>query len=240
MTGYFRPSAERGHVDAGWLDSRHSFSFGGYHDPAHMGFGVLRVINEDRVQPGQGFGTHGHRDMEILTYVLEGALAHQDDLGNGSVIGPGDVQRMSAGTGVRHSEYNHSATEAVRFLQIWILPAITGARPGYEQRHFDPDDLTNVLRPIASPSGTGAVTLNQDVTVHAGRLQPGRPVTHSTGVNRKLWLQVIEGAVSVTGAGGRHELGAGDGLGLDAAGRIALTASEAAHVLLFDLPGRHP
>jgi redox-sensitive bicupin YhaK (pirin superfamily) len=186
-----RPSAERGHANHGWLDTRHTFSFADYRDPRHMGFRDLRVINEDRVQPSQGFATHGHRDMEIVTWVLSGALEHSDSLGNGSVIRPGDAQRMSAGTGVTHSEYNHSADELVHFLQIWILPERAGLPPSYEQRHFSEDERRNRLRVIAARDGRdGAVTIHQDVAIHAALLDAGAELEHAVAPRRHAWLQV--------------------------------------------------
>src|SRR5512139_2621040 len=191
-----RRSAERGYADHGWLKSFHTFSFADYYDPRHMGFGSLRVINEDRVQPGMGFGTHGHRDMEIISYVLAGALEHKDSLGNGSVIRPGDVQRMSAGTGVTHSEFNPSTSDPVHFLQIWILPERTGIVPGYEQRAFAADDMRNRLRLVASRDGRdGSVTIHQDVDVYATRLQAGAGVRYDVRAGRHLWVQTARGAL---------------------------------------------
>ena len=227
-----RKAEDRGHANHGWLDSYHSFSFADYHDPAHMGFSVLRVINEDRVQPGAGFPTHGHRDMEIISYVLEGALEHQDSLGNGSVIRPGDVQRMSAGTGVRHSEFNASKTEAVHFLQIWLLPKSHGIAPGYEQKHFAPEEIDNRLRLVASPDGRdGSVTIHQGASVYAARLN-GNEVTHAFAPGRRAWLQVARGAVKLNGT----TLQAGDGAGIENETTLRLEADGSAEVLLFDLP----
>lgn len=229
---YLRPSAERGHVNLGWLDSRHSFSFGNYFDRDHMGFGPLRVINEDQVQPGEGFGSHGHRDMEILTYVVDGALAHQDSLGNGSVIRPGDLQRMTAGTGIRHSEYNHSQDAVVKFLQIWVVPEKTDLTPGYEQRHFEPADLQNRLRLVASRTGgDGAVSLNRDVDLYAARLDTGTRVAHRAARGRRLWLQLIDGQVRAND----ETLSSGDGLGLAEQAVVEIEALAPSHLLLFDL-----
>jgi redox-sensitive bicupin YhaK (pirin superfamily) len=227
-----RKASDRGAVDMGWLDSRHTFSFGHYHDPAFMGFGNLRVINEDRVQPGQGFGTHGHRDMEIISYVVDGALEHKDSMGNGSVMRYGDVQRMTAGTGVRHSEFNHSARDPVHFLQIWILPARDGLDPGYEQKHFPAGDKTERLRLIGSPDGRdGSVTIHQDVCLYAGILNVGTELAHAFATGRKGWLQVVRGEVSLDGA----LLAAGDGAAIEETGEITIRTGSAAEVLLFDL-----
>jgi hypothetical protein len=227
-----RPSEARGHVEFGWLDTRHSFSFGHYHDPAHMGFRALRVINEDHVDPGAGFDPHPHRDMEILTYVLSGALEHQDSMGNGSVIRPGDVQRMTAGTGVVHSEQNASATEPVHLLQIWILPARTGLAPGYEQKAFPEAERRGRLRPLAAADGReGSVTVHQDVTLYSALLGAGESVHHALAPGRHAWVQVARGAVSVNG----ETVRAGDGVALSDERSLALEASEDAELLLFDL-----
>jgi hypothetical protein len=230
-----RRARDRGHADHGWLDTRHTFSFGDYHDPRHMGFRALRVINEDRVAPGAGFPTHGHRDMEIISYVLSGALEHRDSLGTGSVIRPGDVQRMSAGTGVRHSEYNHSADEPVHFLQIWIEPAEAGIPPGYEQRSFPPGEMRGRLRLIASRDGAEkSVTIHQDARVYAGALPAGQAVTHPLESGRHAWVQVARGAVDVGG----HALGQGDGVAVSAEGAVVIAGAdgdEPAEILLFDL-----
>ncbi|HLJ65312.1 MAG TPA: pirin family protein, partial [Stellaceae bacterium] len=190
-----RPGEERGPTRIDWLDSRHSFSFADYYDPAHMGFRALRVINEDRVAPGAGFPTHGHRDMEIISYVLEGALEHKDSIGTGSVIRPGDVQRMSAGTGILHSEYNHSKKEAVHFLQIWIVPDRAGLTPGYEQRAFPPEERRGRLRLVASRRGglEGGVTLHQDANLYASLLGPGQQVEHALAPDRYAWIQLARG-----------------------------------------------
>jgi hypothetical protein len=228
-----RPARERGHANHGWLDSYHSFSFADYYDPAHMGFSVLRVINEDRVTPSMGFPTHAHRDMEIVSYVLEGALEHKDSMGNGSVIRPGDVQRMSAGTGVRHSEYNASKAEPVHFLQIWILPKSNGIAPGYEQKHFAPEDLNGRLRLIASPDGRdGSVTIHQDTSLYATKLTDNASVTHSLAPGRKAYIHVARGVVTVNG----QMLTAGDSVKIEKENQVALSTSGAGEALLFDLP----
>ena len=229
----FRPAAERGHTDLGWLDSRHTFSFADYYDPAEMGFSVLRVINDDRVAPGGGFATHGHRDMEIVSYVLEGALEHKDSMGSGSVIRPGDVQRMSAGRGVRHSEYNPSPEEAVHFLQIWIEPAVKGVEPGYEQKHFAPADRTGRLRLIASPDGAeGSVSIHQDARVYATLLDGKGRLAHPLGKSRSAYVHVARGDVTVNG----ERLREGDGAKITGVEAVELTQGKAAEVLLFDLP----
>jgi quercetin 2,3-dioxygenase len=227
-----RRSAERGHANHGWLDSHHSFSFADYYDPAHMGFRSLRVINEDRVQPGAGFPTHAHQDMEIITYVLAGALEHKDSLGNGSIIRPGDVQRMSAGTGVRHSEFNHSRTEVVHFLQIWILPVRARLQPSYEQKHFAEADLRGTLRLIASPDARAeSVTVHQDASIYATRLAPNDSARHRLAPGRAAYIHVAKGALTLNG----QTLAAGDGAAITAAGDIELTANAPAEALLFDL-----
>jgi redox-sensitive bicupin YhaK (pirin superfamily) len=229
-----RHAHERGTAHFDWLDSRHTFSFGNYYDPKQMGFGVLRVINEDRVQPGQGFGTHGHRDMEIISYVLDGALEHKDSLGNGSIIRPGDVQRMSAGTGVRHSEFNPSRNDEVHFLQIWILPERDGLAPSYEQKTFAADQLGGTLRLIAARDGRdGAVTIHQDVDLYAARLARGEAVAHRLADGRKGWVQVARGRVDVNGV----ELGAGDGVALADELNLELRGIDDAEVLVFDMAG---
>jgi hypothetical protein len=226
---HLRKSNDRGHANHGWLDSWHTFSFADYHDPQHASFSVLRVINEDRVSPGEGFPTHPHRDMEIITYVLEGALEHKDSLGTGSVIRPGEVQRMSAGIGIRHSEFNHSQTEPVHFLQIWILPDRQGVKPGYEQKRIG---LDGQLRLVASPDGhDGSVTIHQDARVYAARLN-GSEVTHTLASGRRAWLQVARGAVKLNGT----TLQAGDGAGIENETALQLAADGSAEVLLFDLP----
>jgi len=227
-----RLSRERGHADHGWLDSWHSFSFADYYDPHHMGWGALRVINEDRVQPGQGFGTHGHRDMEIISYVLEGALGHKDSMGNGSTIRPGDVQRLSAGTGMMHSEFNYEKAGVTHFLQIWIEPNVRGIAPSYEQKHFADAEKHGRLRVIASPDGRdGSVSIHQDALLFAGLFDgPGRG-THAIDEGRKGYVHMVRGEASVNG----QRLSAGDALKTDA-GEIAIEQGRAAEVLVFDLP----
>jgi redox-sensitive bicupin YhaK (pirin superfamily) len=227
-----RAASERGRSNHGWLDSAHTFSFSSYYDPRHMGFGPLRVINDDRVVPGAGFGTHGHRDMEILSYVLEGALAHQDSLGNGSVIRPGDVQRMSAGTGIQHSEFNHSSAEPVHFLQIWIVPDQVGYAPGYEQKYFSAEEKRGRLCLVASRAGReGSVSLHQDADVYAALLDGDDAVEFALQSGRLAWLQVARGELRVDG----QPLREGDGLALDEPGRVRLDGARAAEVLLFDM-----
>jgi len=225
-----RRSSERGHANHCWLDSYHSFSFADYYDPQHMGFGPLRVINEDRVQAGAGFGTHGHRDMEIISYVLEGALGHKDSMGNGSTIVPGDVQRMSAGSGVRHSEHNDEKSGVTHFLQIWIEPSVAGIPPSYEQKHFAPQDKRGRLRLIASPDGAdGSVTIHQDARVYAGLFDGAERAVLDLGKGLG-YVHVARGAVTANG----KRLEAGDALKTDAA-RITLEDGKAAEVLVFDL-----
>jgi redox-sensitive bicupin YhaK (pirin superfamily) len=237
-----RPAHERFHTRLGWLDSWHSFSFGSHHDPGHMGFGVLRVINEDRVAPGQGFAMHGHRDMEIMSYVVDGALAHQDSMGNGSTIVPGDIQRMSAGTGVRHSEHNPHADEPVHFLQIWLLPKSHGIAPSYGQRHISVDDKRDRLQLVASDRPHDqAVTLHSDVDVYASVLSSGRSVHLPLARSGRAWVQVISGRVELhtsADATTTHTdvatLGPGDGAAI-VAHALALTATASAELLVFDL-----
>ena len=227
-----RRSQDRGHFDHGWLDTRHTFSFADYHDPAHMGFRSLRVVNEDRVRPGQGFGAHSHRDMEIVSYVVSGALDHEDSMGHGSTIRPGDVQRMSAGTGVTHSEFNGSRTEPVHFIQIWLLPSRRGLDPGYEQKRFPDEEKRGRLRLLASPDGAeGSVTVHQDARLFAALLAPGESVTHRLGPGRHAWVQVVRGEVE---AGGER-LGAGDGAAVSDEASLSVRAIADAEVLLFDL-----
>lgn len=227
-----RRSHERGHANHGWLDSHHTFSFADYHDPRYMGFRTLRVINEDRVAAGKGFGTHPHRDMEIISYVLDGALEHRDSMGTGSVIRPGDVQRMSAGTGVTHSEFNHSKTEGVHFLQIWLLPQARGAAPGYEQKRFEPAERQGQLRLIAARDGRdGAITVHQDVSLYASLLAPGDTVRHTFAPGRQGWLQIARGAVKI----GDATLQAGDGAAIQQTDAVEITATAATELLLFDL-----
>ena len=227
-----RKAADRGHFDHGWLDTRHTFSFAGYQDPAHMGFRALRVINEDRVQPGQGFGTHGHQDMEILSYVLEGGLQHQDSLGNGAVIRPDDVQRMSAGTGVRHSEFNASSTEPVHFLQIWLLPERAGGKPGYEQKTFGRSGREGRLVLIASRDGRdGSVTVHADAQVYAGLFGPGQSAGLPLAPGRHAWVQVARGRARING----HDLVAGDGAAFVDEKAVEVEEGDGAEVLVFDL-----
>ncbi len=231
-----RPADQRGHFDHGWLDTHHSFSFGHYHDPEHMGFRDLRVINDDIIQPSRGFGTHGHRDMEIITYVLDGALEHKDSTGGGSVLRPGDVQRMTAGHGVTHSEFNHSPEEALRLLQIWILPRENGLEPGYEEKHFPADERQGRFRLIAAPEGSpDALTIHQDVQVFAALLKAGDTVGHELAPGRHAWLQVAKGRVQVAGQGGQATLDEGDGLAISDETTIELEGLEDSEVLLFDL-----
>jgi hypothetical protein len=228
-----RPAGERGHADHGWLRTYHSFSFADYQDPAHVSFGPLRVINEDFVQPGTGFGTHGHRDMEIVTYILEGALAHKDSMGNGSVIRPGDVQRMSAGTGVLHSEFNHSQEGQVHLLQIWIHPAIRGLDPSYEQTHFQVAEKRGRLRLIASADGAdGSVRIHQDARVYAGLFDGAETSELPLAAGRRAYVHVARGSVDVNG----RPLGAGDGLKIEQEQTARIGAGQGAEVLVFDLP----
>ena len=227
-----RRAAERGYADHGWLRSFHTFSFADYYDPAHMGFRALRVINEDRVAPGKGFGQHGHRDMEIISYVLAGALQHKDNMGTSSVIRPCDVQRMSAGTGVMHSEFNASPDELVHFLQIWILPAAPGGKPGYEQKAFSEAERQGKLRLVASSDGRdGSVTVQQDLALYAGLLDVGQRVVHDLRPSRHAWLHVARGAVAL----GNEKLVAGDAAAVSGAGALEIVGGEASEVLLFDL-----
>ena len=227
-----RPAAERGHFDHGWLDTSHTFSFADYHDPAHMGFRALRVINEDRVAAGRGFGAHSHRDMEIITYVLDGALAHADSIGNRSTIVPGDVQRMSAGTGITHSEFNARQDEPVHFLQIWLLPDRRGLAPGYEQKAIPESEERGVLRLLASRDGRdGTVTIHQDVDLYGSRLEPGERVKHALADGRHAWLQMVRGRIELNGT----PLAAGDGAAVSGESALEMVAQESAQFLLFDL-----
>jgi len=227
-----RKATERGHADHGWLNTYHTFSFAGYYDQKHMGFRELRVINEDRVQPKEGFPTHPHRDMEIITYVLEGALEHKDSMGNGSVIRPGEMQRMSAGTGITHSEFNHSGSELVHFLQIWILPEKNGITPSYEQTFFPDEEKRKNLRLIASRDGrSGSVTINQDVNLYAALLEHGEEIDHVVPAGRHAWLQVARGSVEING----HHLEQGDGAAVSDENQLIITGKEKAEVLLFEL-----
>ena len=227
-----RKSSERGFADHGWLKSFHTFSFAGYYDPENMGYGPLRVINEDRVAPGQGFGKHPHRDMEIISYVLDGELEHKDSMGTGSVIRPGDVQRMSAGTGVSHSEYNPSPKNGVHFLQIWIEPGELGIKPSYEQKFFSPEDKRGKLRLLASPDGRGgSVTVHQDAQLYATLVDGDEKVTHALADDRKAYVHVARGSVKVNG----QPLGSGDALKIEGAAEIVIDQGDKAEVLLFDL-----
>jgi redox-sensitive bicupin YhaK (pirin superfamily) len=233
MSISMRRAAERGHADHGWLDTWHTFSFSDYYDPRFMGFRALRVINEDFVAPGHGFPTHAHRDMEIITYVLQGALQHKDSLGTGSIIRPGEVQRMSAGTGVRHSEANPSADEPVHLLQIWIEPAREGIEPGYEQKAFADADKRGRLRLVASPDGReSSVTIHQDARVYATVLAPGEKVVHQLATGRHAWVQVARGALTLDG----RRLAHGDGAAVSGEPSLTLVGDTEAEVLLFDLP----
>jgi redox-sensitive bicupin YhaK (pirin superfamily) len=227
-----RKSEDRGHFDLGWLDTYHTFSFDQYYDPAHMHWRSLRVINEDRVQPAQGFPTHSHRDMEIITYILSGTLEHRDSMGNGSVIRPGDVQRMSAGTGVAHSEFNPSGTEPVHLLQIWILPSEHGLPPGYEEKHFGEEERRGRLRLIASNDGRdGSVTIHQEAQLFATVLDAGQTVVHALDEERYAWLQIARGTVRVNDV----ELRQGDGMAVRDESELTITAHDQAEFLLFDL-----
>lgn len=227
-----RPGNERGHANHGWLDSYHTFSFANYYDPRHMGVSRLRVINDDTVAPGAGFGTHGHADMEIISYVLSGALAHKDSMGHGSIIRPGDVQRMSAGKGIRHSEFNASREEPVNFLQIWILPNVSGIEPSYEQKNFA-DELTGRLRLVASPDGQDAsLNLHQDAYMFAGKPQDGETLSHTLAANRTVYIHVAKGQLELNG----FSMAAGDGASITDEPIITLMGKDNAEVLLFDLP----
>ena len=228
-----RPAKERGHANHGWLDSYHTFSFANYFDPAHMGVSKLRVINDDTVMPGQGFGTHGHQDMEIVSYVLDGALEHKDSMGNGSVIRPGDIQRMSAGTGVRHSEYNPSQTQPVHFLQIWLVPNRAGVEPGYDQKHFPLENRRGRLVLLVSPDGRGgSLSAHQDGLLYSALLEAGEAVEHPLAAGRRAYVHVARGHVAVN----RTPLGSGDGATLADVDHVHLEGLGNAEVLLFDLP----
>ena len=227
-----RTSSERGYADHGWLKSFHSFSFAGYHDPAHMGFGNLRVINEDRIAAGQGFGTHSHKDMEIISYVLSGGLAHKDSMGNVKGIPPGDVQRMSAGTGVQHSEFNHDEEQTTHFLQIWIEPNVTGIAPGYEQKTFPEAEKRGTLRLVASPDGAqGSVLIHADAKLYAGLFDGDEFAALTLDAGRKTYVQLIRGQLQVNG----QLLHAGDAMALQSESRLQLTGGQSAEVLVFDL-----
>ena len=227
-----RKAQDRGHADHGWLNTHHTFSFADYYDPQHMGFGPLRVINDDTVAPGGGFGAHSHRDMEIISYVLEGALAHKDSMGNGSVIRPGDVQRMSAGTGVTHSEFNGSEEAPVHFLQIWLRPSRAGLPSGYEQKYFGEEEKRGRLRLVASPDGAeGSVRIQQDARLYATLLENGASVKHAFGKDGKGWLHVAQGSAVINGTA----LSAGDGVAIEGEPEIVLASPDRGEVLLFDL-----
>lgn len=228
-----RKAADRGKVNLGWLDSKHTFSFGDYYDPAHMGFGHLRVINDDTVEPGQGFGTHGHKDMEIISYIIDGALEHKDSMGNGAIMRQGEVQRMTAGTGVTHSEFNSSPHDRVHFLQIWILPESPSLRPGYEQKNFPDDAKRDQLRLVASRDGRdGALTVHQNVDIYASQLSAGTTLTHTLGDGRQAWLQIVHGDVRVDDA----QLTTGDGAAITGQSTIAIAAGQDSEFILFDVP----
>src|SRR5882724_1303347 len=227
-----RRGGDRGHLNFGWLDTYHSFSFGEYYDPQFMGFSDLRVINEDWVSPGRGFGTHPHRDMEIITYVLEGELEHKDSMGNGSIIRPGDVQRMSAGTGITHSEANNSKTDPVHLYQIWIMPNRGGIKPSYEQKFFSDDEKRGLLKLVASPDGSdGSVTIHQDARLFAGIIAKGQELTYSVAPKRTAWVQVARGNVDLNGQSLTH----GDGAAINGETLLKLSTNDEAEVLLFDL-----
>lgn len=227
-----RPASERGHVNHGWLDARHSFSFATYHDPGHMGFRTLRVLNDDRIAAGAGFGTHGHRDMEIITWVLDGSLRHQDSMGNGSVLRPGVAQRMSAGAGIRHSESNGSETEGLRLLQVWILPERPGIEPGWEEKEFPLDERSGRLRLLASPDAAdGSLTIHQDARVYVANLEGDDAVTHELAPGRGAWVQVARGSLTLNGM----QLDEGDGAAVEDEEALRFEAAAAAEVLIFDL-----
>lgn len=227
-----RKAAERGHFDHGWLDTYHTFSFSDYYDPAHMGFRTLRVINDDRVQPGRGFGMHGHRDMEIVTYVLEGALAHRDSMGNVSILRPGELQHMTAGTGIRHSEFNPSDQQEVHLYQIWLLPGRRGLKPSYEQKAFSEEERRGRLRLVASPTGEeGSLLIHQDARLYLSTLQAGETIAHTLKPGRYAWLQVLRGQVSLND----HSLSAGDGAAVSEEEKLEIRGQDDAEVMLFDL-----
>ncbi len=227
-----RKADERGVAEHGWLHSRHTFSFANYYDPKHQGYRTLRVINDDRVEAGEGFGTHPHQDMEIISYVVDGALEHKDSMGNGSVIRPGDVQRMSAGSGVTHSEFNPNKDDPAHFLQIWIQPAEKGTKPSYEQKAFTAEEKTNRLRLVASPDGAdGSVTIHQDAKLYAAILEPGAEVAQEIGAGRHVWIQVVKGRLTVNG----QTLETGDGAAIENPNRISFAGVERAEILVFDL-----
>lgn len=227
-----RKAADRGHTGLDWLDSWHTFSFAEYYDPDHMGFRALRVINEDRVQPSKGFGFHSHRDMEIISIVIEGALEHRDDMGNGAVIRPGEIQHLSAGTGITHSEFNHSASETVHFLQIWVLPTSKGAEPGYEQKSFSEKEKRGSLRVVASPDGRdGSLKIRQNALIFASMLMQSEAVTHRISDDRHVWVQVVRGKITLNGL----ELDAGDGAAVSEEDEVNIMGKTTSELLLFDL-----
>jgi len=227
-----RPHDERGHADHGWLNSYHTFSFASYRDPNHMGFRSLRVMNEDRVDPGQGFGTHSHDNMEIVSYVLEGALEHKDSMGNGEVLPPGEFQRMSAGTGIQHSEFNPSADTSVHFYQIWLIPAERDIEPSYEQKRFGEDELADTLRLVASPHGEdNSLTIHTDARIYLGKLNPGQSVEFSLAHSRHAWLQVLRGAATLNG----NSMQTGDGAAISEESTLTIVATLDAEMMLFDL-----
>ena len=227
-----RKAKDRGHLNHGWLDTYHTFSFGDYHDPEHMGFRSLRVMNEDRVEPGKGFGTHPHRDMEIVTYVLEGALEHKDSMGNGEVLRPGEFQRMSAGTGITHSEFNPSDSEPVHLYQIWLLPERKGIEPSYEQKQFPDAKITNRLRLVASPDASdGSLMIHQDARIYLAKITSDQRVVHELSPGRYAWLQVLRGAVKLNGT----ELETSDGAAISDESRIEIVGTTNAELMLFDL-----
>ena len=227
-----RSASDRGHFDHGWLNTYHTFSFADYRDPNHMGFRSLRVINEDRVQPGMGFGTHSHHDMEIISYVLAGALEHKDSMGNGEVLRPGEFQRMSAGSGITHSEFNPSDTEPAHFYQIWLFPDQKGLEPSYEQKRFDDGGMTNQLRLVASPNGEdGSLRIHQDARIFLAKLDSGQQLSRELQHDRHAWLQILRGAVTVDG----HNLNAGDGVAISEETILAIKSEDAGEIMLFDL-----
>lgn len=228
-----RKAKDRGHFNHGWLDTYHTFSFGDFQDPEHMGFQSLRVMNEDRVEPGKGFGTHPHRDMEIVTYVLEGALEHKDSMGNGEVLRPGEFQRMSAGTGITHSEFNPSDTEPVHLYQIWLFPERKGIEPSYEQKQFPDDEMTNCLRLVASPDANdGSLMIHQDARIYLAKLDSGKQLVHELAVDRYAWLQVLRGNVTLYG----ERLETSDGAAVSDEQSLEIVATASAEIMLFDLP----
>jgi redox-sensitive bicupin YhaK (pirin superfamily) len=228
-----RTAKDRGHFNHGWLDTYHTFSFGDYHDPEHMGFRSLRVMNEDRVAPGKGFGTHPHRDMEIVTYVLEGALEHKDSMGNGEVLHPGEFQRMSAGSGITHSEFNPSDSEPVHLYQIWLFPVQKGIEPSYEQKAFPDDEMTNRLRLVASPDASdGSLMIHQDARIYLAKLGDGKQIVHKLEPGRHAWLQVLRGGVTLNG----EELNTSDGAAVSKEQSLEIVAVETAEIMVFDLP----